>query len=440
LFETSALGKGQEKLLVSAPAKNLESPVSKRVVKTCLSLALASAASPAFAGGFAINEQSVSSMGTAFAGRSSSAEDASTVFGNPAGMARIQREQVSGGIALLDAKTDIDNASGSVSGSNDGDMVPFIGAPMGYYVKPLDDNWSFGLGLYVPFGLVTDYERGFQGRYHGDRSEVRVITLQPTLSYRFNEQLSIGFGPTINRIDGELTSAANDPLTGGDGKVEIEGDDTALGYNIGVLFEITPDTRFGLTYHSKVDYRLKGDTKISGPGFISTSAGTYDASLDLTTPESVDFSVTHELNADWTLYAGSTWTRWSRLEEIRVDNKGVQGLLTSRASSISEPQNWHDTWAHAIGAAYKLNPQWTLRAGMAVDQSPTNNTDRSPRIPTGDRTIFSLGTAWSPNADVTLDLAYSYLMEDDTHIEKDDYQSTYKNSAHGLGAQVTYRF
>lgn len=416
--------------------------MTKRVVKTCLSLALASAASHGFASGFAINEQSVSSMGTAFAGRSSSADDASTVFSNPAGMSRIKREQVSGGIALIHAKTDIDNASGSTSGSNDGDMVPFIGAPMGYYVKPLDDNWSFGLGLYVPFGLVTDYERNFQGRYHGDRSEVRVITLQPTLSYRFNEQLSIGFGPTINRIDGELTSAINNPIPGaGDGKVEIQGDDTALGYNVGVLFEITPQTRFGLTYHSKVDYRLKGETTVSGPGVvIGSSAGTYDASLELTTPESVDFSVTHELNADWTLYAGSTWTRWSRLEEIRADNKGVGGLLAGNLSSISEPQNWHDTWAHAVGAAYKLNPQWTLRAGLAVDQSPTNNLDRSPRIPTGDRKIISLGTAWSPNDDVTIDLAYSYLMEDDTHIEKDDYRATYKNTAHGLGAQVTYRF
>ena len=416
--------------------------MTRRVVKTCLSLALASAASHGFASGFAINAQSVSNMGTAFAGRSSSADDASTVFGNPAGMARIKREQVSGGIALIHAKTDIDNASGSASGSNDGDMVPFIGAPMGYYVKPLDDNWSFGLGLYVPFGLVTDYERNFQGRYHGDRSEVRVITLQPTLSYRFNEHLSIGFGPTINRIDGELTSAINNPIPGaGDGKVEIKGDDTALGYNLGVLFEITPQTRFGLTYHSKVDYRLKGDTTVSGPGFvIGSSAGTYDASLELTTPESVDFSVTHELNADWTLYAGSTWTRWSRLEEIRADNKGVGGLLAGNLSSISEPQNWHDTWAHAVGAAYKLNRQWTLRAGLAVDQSPTNNTDRSPRIPTGDRTILSLGTAWSPNDDVTIDLAYSYLMEDDAHIERDDYSATYKNTAHGLGAQVTYRF
>ncbi|MEA1607362.1 OmpP1/FadL family transporter [Pseudomonas spirodelae] len=411
--------------------------MSKRVVKTSLFLALATAASHSVAGGFAINEQSISSMGTAFAGRSSSADDASTVFGNPAGMARIKREQVSGGLALIYAKTDIDNASGSFPGSNDGDMVPFIGAPMGYYVKPLNDNWSFGLGMYVPFGLVTDYERNFQGRYYGDRSEVRVITLQPTLSYRFNEQLSVGFGPTINRIDGELTSATPGAT---DGKVKIKGNDTALGFNLGVLFEITPQSRIGMTYHSMVDYTLKGDTQIEGSSFGPFSGSKYDTTLALKTPESVDFSITHELSDDWTLYAGSTWTRWSRLEEIRAVNKGVPAPLNNRIGNIVEPQNWHDTWAHAVGAAYKLNRQWTLRAGLAVDQSPTNNTNRSPRIPTGDRKAFSLGAAWSPNDNMTIDVAYSYLKEADTSIQKSDYSSTYKNTAHGFGTQVTYRF
>jgi long-chain fatty acid transport protein len=269
-----------------------------------------------------------------------------------------------------------------------------------------------------------------------------VITLQPTLSYRVNEQLSVGFGPTINRIDGELTSYVPNRVSPGlnDGKVKIKGNDTALGFNLGVLFEITPQSRIGMTYHSMVDYTLKGDTQIEGSPFSSLSGSKYDTTLALKTPESVDFSITHELNDDWTLYAGSTWTRWSRLEEIRAVNKGVPAPLSSSISNIVEPQNWHDTWAHAVGAAYKLNPQWTLRAGLAVDQSPTNNTNRSPRIPTGDRKAFSLGAAWSPNDDVTIDVAYSYLKEADTSIQRSDYSSTYKNSAHGLGTQVTYRF
>jgi long-chain fatty acid transport protein len=420
--------------------------MKKLTLKTTLSLAVTMASSQLFAAGFALNEQSISSMGTGFAGRSSSAEDASTVYGNPAGMSRIKREQVSFGAAAIVAKTDI-SGRGTFGGSNDGDMVPFVGVPMGYYVKPLDENWTFGFGMYAPFGLVTDYESGFAGRYWGDKSKVSVVTLQPTISYAFNDQVSIGFGPTINRLDGELTSATLTAATPGrnDGEVKIKGDDTAVGFNVGVLVQATDDTRVGLTYHSKVKYKLDGHTKIEGRGFGPFNGSKYDASLDISTPESVDFSVTHELNEDWTLYAGSTWTRWSRLKEISVDNDGVPAPLRPSIGNITEEQDWHDTWSHAVGAAYKLNKQWTLRTGLSVDQSPTNNTNRSPRIPTGDRAAISFGAGWSPSEDVTIDFAYSYLKEEDAKINlvsatKGAYQAKYENSAHGFGTSLTYRF
>ncbi len=421
-------------------------------LKTAIAVAVGAISSQALASGFALNEQSISGMGTSFAGRSSSADDASTVFGNPAGMSRIKREQVSFGIAAINAKTDIKNASGTFAGSNDGDMVPTIGVPMGYWVKPLDEKVTFGLGVYAPFGLVTDYESGFQGRYHGDYSDVRVVTIQPTVSYRFNDQLSVGLGATINRIDGQLESAV--PKSGfgtSDSRVKIKGDDVAAGFNIGVLYEFTPSTRMGLTYHSKVEYELEGDTTISGNdlgyGALGINAyGKYDASLDLTTPEMVDLSITHELNDQWTLYAGTSYTRWSRLESIVVRNEGVTpGPASANFGTISEEQDWHDTWSYALGAAYKLNKEWTLRTGVALDQSPTNNAHRSPRIPTGDRTAVSFGVAWNPSDDVTVDLAYSYLWEEDTKISqasptRGSYTSTYENSAHGFGAGLTYRF
>jgi long-chain fatty acid transport protein len=417
--------------------------VSKRLLKTGLAVAITAASSHGFASGFALNEQSVSGMGTSFAGRSSSADDASTVFGNPAGMARLKREEIYVGAAVIQAKSDIDrvNASspaGPISGSNDGDMVPVTGVPMGYYVKPLDEKVTFGLGIYVPYGLMTDYESSFQGRYYADKSYVRVITIQPTLSYRFNDKLSVGFGPTFNHIEGELTSSLFTPL--GDGKVKVKGDDVAVGFNVGVLYEFTPGTRAGLTYHSRVKYELEGDTRVEAPA-LTGLAGKYDANLNLTTPESVDMSISHDLTDALTLHVGSTWTRWSRFKEIRIENDGAPAAFTT----IVEEQNWHDTWAHALGLSYKLNPQWTLRTGIAVDQSPTNNVDRSPRIPSGDRTIFSIGAGWSPNQDMTIDLAYSYLQEESVDVNhvsatRGTYGARYKNSAHGLGASLSYRF
>jgi long-chain fatty acid transport protein len=425
--------------------------MKKTMLKTTLGLAVTLASTQIFASGFALNEQSISGMGTGFAGRSSSADDASTVFGNPAGMSRLKREQVTGGFAAIDASTDINDASGTQSGTNKGDMVPLTGVPMGYYVKPIDDQWAFGLGVYAPFGLITDYENSFQGRNFGSKSEVKVVTFQPTISYAFNDKVSIGFGPTINRISGSLESALTTPFSPNDGDVKIKGDDIGYGYNIGVLVQATDTTRVGLTYHSKVKYKLEGHTKVSpGAGTPAPvlSGARYDASLDITTPESVDFSVTQQINDAWTVYAGSTWTRWSRLKDITVDNDvggAGGGFNPILFDSITEEQNWHDTWAYAIGTSYQLNKQWVLRTGLTFDQSPTNNTDRSPRIPTGDRTIFSLGAGWSPTEDLTIDVAYSYLKEEKVSVNNSNdlgqtYSAEYENSANGFGVGATYRF
>jgi long-chain fatty acid transport protein len=435
--------------------------MKKVMIKTSLSLAVTLASTQLFASGFALNEQSISGMGTGFAGRSSSVDDASIVYGNPAGMSRLKRQQATVGVAAIDAKTDISDARGRAAGTNDGDMVPFTAVPMGFYVNPIDEHWAFGFGVYAPFGLVTDYEDSFQGRNFGSKSQVKIVTFQPTVSYAFNDKVSIGFGPTINRISGVLESALNVsgltlPITGrpsGDGRVQVKGDDVGYGFNVGLMVQATDTTNLGLTYHSKVTYKLEGHTEVTPgagvPGGI-LRAGRYDAKLSLDTPESVDFSLTQKLTDDWKVSAGSTWTRWSRLKAITVQNSGITAAGGGAAASqlvgtINEDQNWHDTWAYAIGTSYQLNKQWVLRTGLTWDQSPTNNTDRSPRIPTGDRTIFSIGAGWSPTDDITVDVAYSYLDEEKVSVNRTNalgnaYSAKYDNSANGFGLGLTYRF
>jgi len=428
--------------------------MKKVMLKTTISLAVALASTQIFASGFALNEQSISGMGTGFAGRSSSADDASTVFGNPAGMARLKGQQITGGIASIDASTDISDTSGNSRGTNKGDMVPFTTVPMGFYTNKLNDEWSVGVGVYAPFGLITNYENGFQGRAFGSKSEVKVVTLQPTVSYAFNDKVSIGFGPTINRISGTLESDIALPIRGtGDNNVQIKGDDTALGWNAGVMVQATDTTRVGLTYHSKVNYKLDGHTDVTAGTGVPPQvlkSNRYDASLKIETPESYDLSVTQDMNDAWKLYAGATWTRWSRLKDITVNNEGVTAqsggaFAPQILGTIKEEQNWHDTWAYAVGTSYQLNKQWVLRTGLTFDQSPTNNTDRSPRIPTGDRTIFSVGAGFNPTDDWTIDVAYSYLKEESVTVNRSNalgqsYNAKYENSANGFGVGATYRF
>ncbi|PNE04177.1 hypothetical protein A15D_00357 [Alcanivorax sp. MD8A] len=422
--------------------------------KAVLAAAIAAASTQALANGLALNEQSASSAGSAYAGRASSAANASTLFGNPAGMSRLERAEVSGGLAFIDASTDISDAEGQlapglpVSGTNDGDMVPFSTIPFGYYVTPISNKLHAGIGVYAPFGVESDYENGWQGRYEGVTSMVQVVTIQPTVSYAFNDRVSVGFGPTINHISGELTSnvpaAAFNPALAAmsDADVEIEGDDIAYGYNVGVLFGITDRLDWGLTYHSKVDYSLEGDTTISGtPAPVAPAIdGKYDAELDITMPESVDTSFSFQATDALALYAGATFTRWSRLEGIEVENSGVNAMFQSSFGTITEELEWEDTWSFAVGGAYQLNPKWVIRAGYAFDESPTNDQHRTVRIPVSDRDIYTLGAGWNVSDDLTLDAAYAYIDEEKGEVNQDTYSADFENSAHGLALQATYRF
>ncbi|RJG18264.1 transporter [Alcanivorax profundi] len=422
--------------------------------KAVLAAAIAAASTQAMANGLALNEQSASSAGSAYAGRASTAANASTLFGNPAGMSRLERAEVSGGLAFIDASTDISDAEGQlapglpVSGTNDGDMVPFSTIPFGYYVTPISDKLHAGIGVYAPFGVESDYENGWQGRYEGVTSMVQVVTIQPTVSYAFNDRVSVGFGPTINHISGELTSnvpaAAFNPALAAmsDADVEIEGDDIAYGYNLGVLFGITDRLDWGLTYHSKVDYSLEGDTTISGtPAPVAPAIdGKYDAELDITMPESVDTSFSFQATDALALYAGATFTRWSRLEGIEVENSGVNAMFQSSFGTITEELEWEDTWSFAVGGAYQLNPKWVIRAGYAFDESPTNDQHRTVRIPVSDRDIYTLGAGWNVSDDLTLDAAYAYIDEEKGEVNQDTYSADFENSAHGLALQATYRF
>ncbi|EJM56007.1 long-chain fatty acid transport protein [Pseudomonas sp. GM49] len=412
--------------------------------------AILSVSTSASANGIALNEQSASSAGTAYAGRSSSALDASTIFGNPAGLTKLKRTEISGGAAVVSVSDDISDAQSSAPGTNKGDSVPLGVVPFAYMSTPLDDRFSIGLGLYAPSGLINDYESGFQGRYHGSYSTTKEVTLQPTIAWRINDYVSIGGGPTLNRFSAKLqnylaTGALNN---GQDTLVTIKGDDTALGYNVGVLFDLSDATRWGINYHSKVSYELKGHTEVSGSPSVIPLDGNYDNKIDLTMPESVDTSITHHFNSRWTGYLGTTWKRWSRIKKVEAVNSGLSPLgQAAGLGSVTEEMNWHDTWATAVGASWQLNQQWLLRAGYAYDPSPIRNADRSVRVPVGNRQAVTLGGAYSPNSDLTIDFAYGYLWDSKASVKQSnnsglqpEYSANYENSANGISVQATYRY
>ncbi|WP_040068981.1 outer membrane protein transport protein [Pseudomonas batumici] len=419
-------------------------------LKLVYTVAMIGTSTTALANGITLNEQSTSSAGTAYAGRSSSALDASTIYGNPAGLTKLPRSELSGGISVLAIKDNISDSQSNATGTSKGNSVPLAAVPFAYFSAPLDDRFSAGLGLYVPFGLVNNYESSFQGRYFGAYSKTEAITLQPTLAYRVNDYVSIGGGPTLNRFDAKLqNNLATGALNNGkETLVTIKGDDTAIGYNLGVLFDLNDATRWGVTYHSKVSYHLKGQTEVADAPAALGLNGKYNARIGLDTPESMDTSITHHFNDRWTGYLSTVWTRWSRLDKFEAINSGVSAAGQSFGlGRVGETLNWHDTWAGAIGASYQLDRQWLLRAGYSYDPSTVQNADRSVRIPVGNRNSITLGAAFSPNADMTIDVAYGYIWDSTASVRQSNnsglqpsYSAKYDNSANELSVQLTYRY
>lgn len=401
------------------------------------------ASSSTFANGFSINEQSVKGMGQSYAGRSSSAQDATTVFGNPAGMSKLERETFSLGLSVAVPVVDVSNPKasnsfGAVSGTVNDDITPPAFIPSNYYVKPLNEKWAFGMGIYSPFGLGTDYDHDSSVRYVADKSEILMVNLQPTLSYRVTDDFSIGVGIIASYLQGNFSSAL--PIT--DGKLVSKGNDVGYGYNIGLLYQVTNQTRIGLTYHSMIRYDLDMKTKVRGLSpLLGPENFDIHGTLSIATPEVIDASITHQLDDQWTIYAGSSWTRWDRWGAITISNKDSAAPIFDESSQVL---GWKNSWSHAIGVSYDISPKWTLRAGYARDESPVNNSANA-RVPIADRNILSMGATMKLSDNLTVDFAYSYLHQDSFTLKQQDesgnvYQARYRASAHGFGTQLNYQF
>lgn len=435
-------------------------------------------ASYAMGAGFALIEQSVSGLGNAFAGGAASAEDASTVFYNPAGMTRLNGQQVSAGAHLIIFSAKFSNEGSThvlqgvtgvpLAGNNGGDAGVAKVVPNAYYTIKLNDRLSFGLGVNAPFGLATDYDSGWVGRYHALESDVLTININPSLAYKINDNLSIGAGLDLQYIKAKLSNAIDfgtlDAVgafkalglpagslklipQASDGLARLEGDDWGIGYNIGLLYEFNKNTRIGTAYRSRIRYTLAGDSEFTGvPAGLSPFPVFKNTGIraDITLPDSLSFSFSHDINPQWTVMADVTWTNWSVFKELRIkfDNPAQADAVTST--------QWRDSYRYALGLTYKYNPNWTYRAGVAYDETPISSEQlRTPRIPDASRIWAAIGVGYKFSDKISLDAGYAHLFINDPKINKTPTGEdavrggligTYSSYVNIVSAQLNFRF
>lgn len=380
------------------------------------------------AAGIAIIEQNVSGFKTGYAGASTSIDDASAIVFNPAALSRLNGTNFMVGGHILSPTTKYKDGSSTLNGvplvSNqtntrkDAGKTAYI--PNFFASHQINDKFFVGFGVFAPFGLGIEYKNGWQGRYHGTKNDMKTLNINPSFAYKPHDKLTFGFGVSgqyvnavlENAIDfGGLASSRNIPgiPQKQDGMVKVEGHDWGYGFNFGVLYEPSEDTRFAASYRSSIGSSLKGDAKFkrSTPGdIIMNRTGLFKDSrvqASITFPESAIFGIYHKFAPKWAFMADLQLTNWRRFKEIRLEFKNPV-----QPDDII-PLRWKSVPRIALGLHHYFNDSWTFGFGGGFDKSPVRDEHRSVRIPDSDRVFFNTGASAKIMDNLFFDLAYGHI-------------------------------
>jgi long-chain fatty acid transport protein len=444
-----------------------------RLSALALGIAGALAFGQAGASGFQLKENSVKSLGSAFSGSAVAENDTSVVLNNPAMMTGFSGTAVQTDLSVIDVNSEFtgggfDVTGQPLTGGNGGDAGDVAAVPAMSLVHKFDNGLAVGAMVSAPFGLATEYERDWVGRYFAVESDVKIVNL--TLSAALDvvpDRFSVGVGLVFSHANVTLSKAVDfgtilfgNPATrplpfarpqAADGFFEIEGQDNGIGWVFGAALRPNDRLTIGFSHQSEIDYELEGDADWTLPPNVRA---VFDASptarplfidgkgrAELTTPAITTLAVSYEFTDRLKLMTTYAETGWESLQEVRIDfaNPDPDGR---------EEFRWDTTRFVSIGGEFKLNDAWLLRAGYAYDETPTTIRHRTPRLPDEDRTWFSLGATWQFSDTLQLNFAYTYIKPDTPEIRINTpvaaggqrLAGTYDSDVNILGVSAQYSF
>ena len=461
----------------------------KRVAQAIGALVLALGAGQAFGAAFSIQTQNGSGLGNAYAGGAAVAEDASTVWSNPAGMSRFSTVQIGVAANLVGPSFKFNNdgslpAFNQQLGGSGGDAGGVIAIPAMYFVVPINQQFAFGLGIGAPFGLETDWDSGWLGRYQGLNSKVETLNVNPALSWKINDSFTVGVGVDYQRVKAKFTqnknysgslyagcaaqpaclpslSAVKAATANLDASAQVDGSDDAWGWNLGVMWNITPDTRIGAHYRSSIKYNVSGNVNVGLPAIPKTGNPSLDGLLGLLAagaaadpsaqsggvtsnielPSISNLSIYSKISPKWDVMADVQYTNWSTVQYLTF-TRTTGTVLTSTY------ENFKNVWRVSAGANYYLDDSWKFRGGMAWDQSPVQDAERTPRLPDSDRFWLATGAQYTYSKQWKFDVgfAYEFVQSGSSNQNAGDtaanglIKGNYDVNAWLLGGQVSYSF
>jgi long-chain fatty acid transport protein len=421
----------------------------------------------AFASGYNVGTQSVSAQSTANA-NGAEAVDASVIYSNPAGMMNLQGTQfslvanfVQPDVAFTQSGQSSANVGGNFvpfEGSNGGEFIDDAVVPHLYLSHRINDSYSVGLGIFVPFGAKAAYEDDFVGKYYSLETELTTLNINPSFAVKVDERHYFGIGLNVQYMDGKLVRKYYGPsITGGfatelamagaitpdqayalintsvaanqngelDPRFSVEGDSWGLGVNLGYMFQVNDSTRLGLAYRSPVNHHLEGDAVLTETDNIENHLlalgipnealaaihKNADGKVSVKTPESVSFNIFHQINDKFAVMSDLTWTKHNRLDQVVVE---AQPITTTYLQT-----DWRTTAKISFGGTWQVTEPIQLRAGYMYDESPVGSAETTlPTLPDNDRQWFSLGAKILVGKSNSFDIAYSYIKVEDRDMNR----------------------
>jgi len=400
------------------------------------------ASSEGLAAGFRLPDQDSAAMGMAgaFTGQ---ADDAAAVWYNPAGMAWLDGTRMSGGVVGIYPTITHENTTVNPGTTDVSQRQVHLPVHL-YATHKLDDKIAVGIGINNPFGLSTDWSPDASStRYVATFSKIVTTEVNPNVSYKLNDELSVAFGIAYVQLRATLEKTVNlgGPSPAFDTNFRLSGDGDGWGVNAAVLYRLAPNVNAGLSYRSRIKIDVDGTADlIGGPAATSATGKT-----SITLPDLVQLGVSYKASDRLTVNADLDYTLWSTFDRIVVTS-------SDPLFNATDEKQWHDVWCLRIGGQYRITDQWKLRAGYVYDKSPVGEARFDTRTPDADRQGITIGTGYAAGK-MTIDLAYMYLRFNERTISSsladDDpnpftpdnsLNGTYKSQAQIAGITVGYTF
>ncbi|CAK1800166.1 MULTISPECIES: outer membrane protein transport protein [Vibrio] len=375
--------------------------------KSLLAVTITLASSQAMAAGFQLNAQSATGIGRAFAGDAVIADNASVMARNPAAMALFDSVELSLGFESITSMIEVKDAKYYPGGITANPNAPSANyddagdtsiAPNIHLIVPVNDKFAWGVNAYSNFGTKTEFSADYAGNEFGGLTDVQSVNFGLAGSYRLNEQWSFGAGLDLIYGKGELQRP--NPLGQPGDALNVDADGWALGFNVGTVFELDENNRFGLAYHYSPELEAKGDISYTGTEYKNDT-------LLMPLPDLLEFSGYHRIeNTKFAVHYSVQWIGWSSFDKLEAKDAGVLN-----------DYEWQNGMHYAIGGTYYLNQTWTLRAGYMYDTSAQDELT-SISVPDSDRQWFSAGFTYHLDEKSNIDFGFTYLMGDDVDVNE----------------------